>query len=168
MNCSTPQPAPVHPASFPGSSGSPPSDGRPQTIVLRPSAWLRGAVGLFVPLAAAAVFAALAPRIGGWQAVPAACAVLAGLALWAIRLDRAAPGTLKIGPDVLTVRDRRGTLLCQGRIAGCSQWSGWLLMLSLVADDGRSRPLLLAADALSADARRELAVLGRRGAHGGL
>lgn len=136
--------------------------------MLRPSAWLRGAVSLFVALASAAVFAALAPRMGGWHAVLPACAVFAGLALWAVRQDRAAPGALKVGPDALTVWDRRGTLLCQGRVAGCSQWSGWLLMLALVDDNGRSHPLLLTADALPADARRELAVLGRRGAHGGL
>ena len=93
-----------------------------------------------------------------------ALAVLAALAIAAVRQDRGAPGMLKIGPDSLTVWNRRGALLCQGRIAGCSQWSGRLLMLALVGDDGRSHPLLLAADALPGGVFRELAVLGRCGA----
>jgi hypothetical protein len=55
-------------------------------------------------------------------------------------------------------------MLAQGRIAGCSQWSGRLLILALADASGRSRAILIAADTLCADAFRELAVLGRRAA----
>ncbi|WP_349541797.1 hypothetical protein [Paraburkholderia acidicola] len=125
---------------------------------------LRGAVGGFIAIAAAAVFTTFEPRVGGWHAILFALVALVALAIAAVRQDRGAPGLLKIGPDSLTVWNRRGALLCQGRIAGCSQWSGRLLMLVLVGDDGRSHPLLLAADALPDGVFRELAVLGRCGA----
>jgi hypothetical protein len=91
-------------------------------------------------------------------------AVWALLALCAVRYERAQPVALKIGPDGLSAWSQAGILLAQGRIAGCSQWSGRLLVLALVPDQGRSRTLLLTADALPAPVFRELAVLGRRGA----
>jgi len=125
---------------------------------------LRVAVSGFIVIAAVAVFTTFEPRVGGWHAILFALVVLAALAIAGVRQDRGAPGMLKIGPDSLIVWNRRGTLLCQGRVAGCSQWTGRLLMLVLVGDDGRSHPLLLAADALPGGVFRELAVLGRRGA----
>jgi hypothetical protein len=77
-----------------------------------------------------------------------------------VKHEYAQPVALKIGPDGLFAWDRAGSLLMQGRIAGCSQWSGRLLVLALAPDHGRSRTLLLAADALPAAVFRELAVLG--------
>jgi hypothetical protein len=133
-------------------------------ITLRRSVVLRGATLAFILIAVAAVQACLAARFGVLQAAPAAAAVLAFLTLAVRRHWHAEPGAIKIGPDGLTVWNRAGHTLAQGRIAGCSQWSGRLLILALAGASGRSRPLLIAADTLSAEAFRELAVLGRRAA----
>ncbi|ABE31869.1 hypothetical protein DR64_3240 [Paraburkholderia xenovorans LB400] len=122
------------------------------------------ALGVFVLTATSAVFACLASHLGTWQAVPLTLAVWAWLVLCALQYLRAQPVALKIGPDGLSAWGRTGALLAQGRIAGCSQWSGRLLILALMPERGRSRTLLLAADALPAPIFRELAVLGRRSA----
>ena len=133
-------------------------------ITLRRSVVLRGATLAFILIAVAAVQVCLAARLGALQAAPAAAAVLAFLTLAVRRHWHAEPGAIKIGPDSLTVWNRAGHTLAQGRIAGCSQWSGRLLILALAGASGRSRPFLIAADTLSAEAFRELAVLGRRAA----
>jgi hypothetical protein len=133
-------------------------------IALRRSVMLRGVTLFFILTAVAAVQGCLAARFGAALAAPASLAVLASLMLGAWRHWRDAPGTIQIGPDGLAVWNRAGTLLAQGRIAGCSQWTGRLLILALANAGGRSRALLIAADTLGADAFRELAVLGRRAA----
>ncbi|RDK01247.1 hypothetical protein [Paraburkholderia lacunae] len=125
---------------------------------------MRAALGVFVLTAALAVHTCLASRLGAWQALPLSLAGLALLALCAARYERAQPVALNLGPDGLSAWDRAGNLLAQGRIAGCSQWSGRLLVLALAPDHGRPRTLLVAADALTAPVFRELAVRGRRGA----
>jgi hypothetical protein len=117
-------------------------------------------------IALATVQTCLAARLGPWQAAPAGLAALAILALGALRHWRAEPSVIKIGPDGLTVWNRAGQVIAQGRITGCSQWSGRLLILALAGMRGRSRPLLIPADALSAGAFRELVVLGRHGSRG--
>ncbi|WP_408356303.1 hypothetical protein [Paraburkholderia phytofirmans] len=152
--------APVVPALSPESATP---DGAPQRIALRRSVAVWAALGVFVLTATSAVFACLASHLGTWQAVPLTLAVWAWLALCALRYERTQPVALKIGPDGLSVWSRTGALLAQGRIAGCSQWSSRLLMLALMPEQGRSRTLLLAVDALPAPIFRELAVLGRRG-----
>jgi hypothetical protein len=144
-----PQPGPASP------------NGAPQ-ITLRRSVALRGATIVFILIAVTAVQTSLAARLGAIQAAPATLAALAALLLGAWRHWRAEPGALKIGPDGLIVWNRAGQTLAQGRIAGCSQWSGRLLILALAEAGGRSRTLLIAADTLSAEAFRQLAVLGRR------
>lgn len=144
-----PQPGPASP------------NGAPQ-IVLRRSVALRGATIVFIVIAVAAVQASLAAQLGSIQAAPASLAVLAALLLGAWRHWCAEPGAIKIGPDGLTVWNRAGQTLAQGHIVGCSQWSGWLLILALAGAGGRSRPLLIAADSVSGEAFREFAVLGRR------
>jgi hypothetical protein len=125
---------------------------------------LRAALGAFILLATTAAYTCFAGHLGAWQAVPPALALCALLTVCAVTRERAQPVALKIGPDGLSAWNRTGRLLMQGRIAGCSQWSGRLLILVLAPAHGRSRTLLLAADALSLPAFRELAVLGRRGA----
>ncbi|SDG62668.1 hypothetical protein SAMN05216466_104214 [Paraburkholderia phenazinium] len=135
-------------------------NGAPQ-IVLRRSVALRGATIAFILIAVAAVQASLAARLGGMQAAPATLAVLGALLLGASRHWRAEPAAIKIGPDGLIVWNRAGQTLAQGRIAGCSQWSGRLLILALAGAGGASRTVLIAADTLGAEAFRELAVLGR-------
>ena len=153
--------APAGPALSPESAEP---DGASQRILLRRSVAIWAALGVFVLTATLAVYACLALHLGAWQAIPFTLAVWAWLALCSLRYERAQPVALKIGPDGLSVWNRTGALLAQGRIAGCSQWSGCLLMLALMPEQGRSRTLLLAADALPAPIFRELAVLGRRGA----
>ncbi|HEX7913364.1 MAG TPA: hypothetical protein VF534_35470 [Paraburkholderia sp.] len=140
------------------------SDGAPQRIALRRSVAMRIMLGVFVLTATTAVYACLAAHLGAWQAVPLTLAVSALLVLGAHRHERAQPVALKIGPNDLSVWGRAGVPLAQGRIVGCSQWSGRLLILALAPERGRTRTLLFAADALPASVFRELAVLGRRGA----
>lgn len=147
-------------AAFQRASVSP--AGGPQ-IALRPSAFLRGATVACILVAVAAVQVSLTARLGAAQSLPAVLAVLAVLTLAARRYWLAEPGAIKIGPDGLAVWNRAGQLIAEGRITGCSQWSGRLLILALTSMRGSSRPLLIPADALSADAFRELAVLGRHG-----
>ena len=156
----TPQSTQAGPAILAGPAspnGAPP-------IALRPSVALRGVTVVFILIAVAAVQACLAARLGALQAAPAALAALALLALGASLHWRAEPGAIKIGVDSLTVWNRAGETLAQGRIAGGSQWTGRLLILALAGERGRSRShaFLIPADALAADAFRELAVLGRR------
>ncbi|ANB73462.1 hypothetical protein P3T22_001788 [Paraburkholderia sp. GAS348] len=125
---------------------------------------MRAALGMFILIATLAAYTCFASHLGAWQAAPLTLAVWALLTLCAVKHEHAQPVALKIGPDGLSAWSRAGGLLTQGRITGCSQWSGRLLVLALVPDHGRSRTLLLAADALPASVFRELAVLGRRGA----
>ena len=157
MTSPSTQPGPALPAGPASPNGAP-------LVTLRRSVVLRGATVAFILIAVAAVQACLSARLGAMQAAPAAATVLAFLSLAARRHWHAEPGAIKIGPDGLTVWNRAGHTLAQGRIAGCSQWSGRLLILALVGASGRSRPLLIAADTLSAEAFRELSVLGRRAA----
>lgn len=140
------------------------SDGAQQRITLLRSVAMRAALGVFILIATLAVYTCFASHLGAWQAAPLTLAVWALLTLCAIKHEHAQPVALKIGPDGLSAWNRAGRLLAQGRIAGCSQWSGRLLVLALAPEHGRTRTLLLAADALPASVFRELAVLGRRGA----
>ncbi|NML29553.1 hypothetical protein HHL14_01695 [Paraburkholderia sp. G-4-1-8] len=128
-------------------------------------------MGVFVLTATLAVYVCLASHLGAWQAIPLTLAVAALLALGAARHDAAQPAALHIGPGELSVWDRAGGLLAQGRVVGCAQWSDRLLVLGLENEGrpmrrlhSRSRTLLFAADALPAAVFRELAVLGRRAA----
>lgn len=138
--------------------------GATQRIALRRSFAMRIALGIFVLTATSAAYTCVASHLGAWQAVPLTLAVGALLALCAVRHERAQPVALTIGRDELSAWSRAGTLVAHGRIAGCSQWSGRLLVLALKPEAGRPSTLLLAADALPAPAFRELSVLGRRAA----
>jgi len=99
----------------------------------------------FILIATPAVQACLAARPGALQTAPATLAVLASLILGARRHWRTAPGAIKIGPDGLTIWNCAGQMLAHGRIAGCSPWSGRLLILALADASGRSRALPIAA-----------------------
>jgi len=147
-----------------------------QRIALRGSFAMRAALGAFVLIATLAVHTCLASQWGAWRAVPLTFAVGALLALCAARHERAQPAVLQIGRDDLSAWDAAGTLLAQGRVAGCAQWSSRLLVLVLEPEEvhsrdrahrrprGCTRTLLLVADALPAAVFRELSVLGRRAA----
>jgi hypothetical protein len=144
-------------------------------IALRRSVALRAALGAFVLMATLAVYTCLAPRLGAWQAAPLTLAVAALLALCAARHDAAQPVALSVAMGEISAWNRAGALLARGRVVGCAQWSGRLLVLavqsggarkrgSALKSQGRTRTLLLAADALPPAVFRELSVLGRRAA----
>jgi hypothetical protein len=94
--------------------------------------------------------------------------VAALLALCAARHDAAQPVALHLGMGEISAWNCAGALLARGRVVGCAQWSGRLLVLTVAPEDGRThgrtRTLLLAADALPPTVFRELSVLGRRAA----
>jgi hypothetical protein len=147
--------------SWPDGAVSP--DGTPSLIALRRSLVIRVLAAALILIATAAVYSCLAPRLGGWHALPLALAVLALLASSATAHASAQPRALKIGPDGLSVWGRGRDALAHGPIVGCSRWGGWLLILAVANDGGRLRRLIIAADALPDDAFRKLAVLGRHG-----
>ncbi|MCC8394977.1 hypothetical protein LJ656_20505 [Paraburkholderia sp. MMS20-SJTR3] len=153
--------------------------GTTQRIALRRSFSLRVALGVFVLIATLAVYTGLAPELGAWRAIPLTFASAMLLALCAARYDAAQPAALRFGSGELSAWNRAGVLLAQGRVVGCAQWSGRLLVLALEPADrspriraawpsrraqGRSRTVLLTADALPATVFRELSVLGRHAA----
>jgi len=142
--------------------------GSSQRIVLRRSALVYGATAAFIAIAATAVFTTLMPRAGWVHAAVAVLTMLAVLCLAWAHDARRRPASLKIGPDGLTAWNRAGQPIAQGRIASFAQWSGWLLSVVLVSDNGRSRTLLVTADMLCSDHFRELSVLARRAAHGAM
>ena len=122
-----------------------------------------------------AVYTCLAPRLGAWQAAPFTLAVAALLVLCAARHDAAQPVALHIAMSEISAWNRAGALLARGRAVGCAQWSDRLLVLEVEPEngrrpgptlrpDGRTRAMLLAADALPPTVFRELCVLGRRAA----
>lgn len=139
-------------------------NGAPQRITLRRSVTLRTALLAFMLIASAAIQSCVAPHLGAWRALPLSLAAFALLALFAIRRERNLPAALKVGPEGLSVWNHAGLPIAQGRITGCSQWTGKLLVLAFAADGARAHTLLIAADMLPAAIFRELAVLGRRGA----
>jgi hypothetical protein len=123
---------------------------------------MRAVLLMFMLTATTAAFTCFASHMGAWQALPPTFAVGALLMLGARAHERAQPAALKIGRDELSVWGRAGALLMQGRITGCSQWSGRLLVLELQPQAGRTRTLLLTADTLPAAVFRQLSVQGRR------
>ncbi|MCC8403749.1 hypothetical protein LJ655_17940 [Paraburkholderia sp. MMS20-SJTN17] len=146
-----------------------------QRIALRRSVALRAATGAFVLVASIAVYTCLASRLGAGQAASLTFALAALLALCAARCDAAQPAALRFAMGEISVWNRAGALLARGRVVGCAQWSGRLLVLSLESKRGqrrgtalkphiRTRFILLAADALPPTVFRELSVLSRRAA----
>ena len=123
---------------------------------------MRAALLMFMLTATSAAYACFASHMGVWQALPPTFAVGALLMLGARAHERAQPAALEIGRDELFVWGRAGARLMQGRITGCSQWSGRLLVLELQPQAGRARTLLLTADTLPAAVFRHLSVQGRR------
>jgi hypothetical protein len=142
--------------------------GSVQRIALRRSALLFGATAGFIALAVAAVCTTFAARFTLVDAAAAALVTLAVLCTAFAHYDRRLPASLKIGPDGMTVWNGAGRQIAQGRVAGCAQWSGSLLSIALVGDNGRTHTLLVAADMLHPEPFRELAVEARRAAHGAL
>ncbi len=136
------------------------------SIALSRSAAVRAATLAFALLAALAVHSIVMPRGGAAAAVALAAATFAALALAAVAHERRQPGALSLEPDGVAVYDRSGRMLLRGRIAGCAQWASLLLVIAVMPHGGmRAARLLVAADALPADAFRELAVRARHAAY---
>jgi hypothetical protein len=161
---------PDHPAqpAGPGDHLALSNGGSGQRIALRRSALLFGASAGFVALAVAAVCSTLAARFALLHVAAAGLVTLAVLCTALAHQERRRPASLEIGPDGMSMRNRAGRLVAHGRIAGCVQWSGSLLGLTLVGDNGRTHTLLIATDMLPAGRFRALAVEARRAVHGAL
>ena len=132
-------------------------------LSLRPSRALQLVVAAGLGVATAAVYTALAPWFGAWQALPITLAFLATRALAAAAWRRKQPAFLEIGSDFLAAYSRKGACLAVGRLAGASQWGAWLLAL-VVEEGARRATVLIAADAVPPETFRTLAVRARSAA----
>ncbi len=134
----------------------------PRRQTIRPSRLLWGATAAFMAVAAGSVFQVMTAYSGPFDGCVAALTVTVALAAAAFNGERRRPVAFEIGQDGLTTWDRAGHVQYR-QIAGCAQWSDRLLALILISPEGRSTPLLVAADALAGSAAfRELAVRARR------
>jgi lysylphosphatidylglycerol synthetase-like protein (DUF2156 family) len=136
---------------------------RSDGIAMRPSRFLLGAMAAFAGIAGAAVFVCVRGYAGVFDAAVAAIVCVAALGIAARRWMRRQPAAIDAHAETLTIRDRRGDVR-QWRIVGCAQWGGWLLALTLSADKGGTRTLLIASDSLDSDTFRQIAVSARRAA----
>jgi MYXO-CTERM domain-containing protein len=139
---------------------SPAAHGDVLRLSLRPSATLLAVLTASLFVASAALWTALVPWIGGWQAVPATLAFAAAGALRAVAWCRAQPCFLEIGTDGVRTRSHDGATTANGPLTGCSQWGASLLVLA-VGTARQRRRVFVAADAVSVESFRELAVRGR-------
>jgi len=133
-------------------------------VAMRPSRFLRVALLAFIGLAGASVFQCVfahAEHVG--HAAVASAATVAVLGLASYRWMRAQPRALSLHPDGLTIVSRTGETR-HTRVAGCAQWGGRLLALTLADARGRRETLVVAADSVNADTFRQLAVQARRAA----
>ncbi|MEA3118189.1 MAG: hypothetical protein QOI13_1459 [Paraburkholderia sp.] len=123
---------------------------------------MRAATLAFAIVAALAVHCVIAPRGGNAAAAALAAATFAALALAALARERRQPVALCLEPDGIAALGRSGGLLLRGRIAGCAQWADRLLLIAVMPHGGtRAASFVVAADALPAEAFRELAVRAR-------
>jgi hypothetical protein len=138
----------------------------PQGIALSRSVAVRASLFAFTLLAALAVRGVVMPRGGDVAGFAFAAATFGALAVAALAHERRQPAALSLEPDGIAAYDRLGRLLVRGRIAGCAQWASLLLVIAVMPHGGtRLSRLLVAADALPAEAFRELAVRARHAAH---
>jgi hypothetical protein len=137
---------------------------RDEGVAMRPSRFLLGAMFAFACVAGASVFqCVLAYAQHAGDAAVACAATLAALGLASYRWMRAQPSAISLHSDGLTIRSRTGEMRHM-RIAGCAQWSGRLLALTLLDARGRRDTLVVAADSVDADTFRQLSVQARRAA----
>ncbi|MEM5311823.1 protein YgfX [Paraburkholderia sp. JHI869] len=132
-------------------------------LCLRPSLALQLLVAAALGVATAAVYTTLASWHGAWQALPITLAFLATGGLAAAAWRRKQPAFIEIGSDFFAAYSRDGACLVAGQIAGASQWGAWLLAL-VVEQGARRTTILIAADAVSPEIFRTLAVRARSAA----
>ena len=133
-------------------------------VAMRPSRFLRGAIVGFIGIAGMSVFQCVFAHMqhSGHAAV-ASVATIAALGLFALGWMRRQPVALELHGDSLTLLNRMGQAH-HTRIAGCAQWSGRLLALTLLDARGRRETLFVAADSVDAETFRQLSVQARRAA----
>jgi hypothetical protein len=138
--------------------------GSTPVVAMRPSRFLLGAMLAFAGVAGASVFQCVFDHTEHAGHAAVACATtLAALGLASYRWVRARPSAISLRSDGLTLWNRTGEIR-HTRIAGCAQWSGSLLALTLLGARGRRETLLVPADSVDADTFRQLAVQARRAA----
>jgi hypothetical protein len=128
-------------------------------IALSRSVAVRAATLAFALVAALAVHGVIEPRGGSVTAIALSAATFGALALATLAHERRQPAALVIEPGGVAAYDRSGAVIFRGRIVGCAQWANRLLMIAVRPEGGaRAVPMLVAADALPAEAFRDLAV----------
>jgi hypothetical protein len=129
---------------------------------MRPSRFMRAALGGFLAVACAAVFQCVFAHTEHAGHAAAACALTAAVLGWAsYRWMRAQPLAMHLHADSLTLRHMGGRIL-HTHVTRAAQWGGWLLALRLTSTRGRTGTLLVAADSIDAETFRLLAVQARR------
>ncbi|GLU32375.1 RNA polymerase subunit sigma [Trinickia caryophylli] len=133
-----------------------------QPLALRRSPFLAAATFSFALLAGVCVHLVAAPR----GASLAGAATLAALWLAARAHARRQPAALVFEPGGIAAHDLEGRAVVHGAIAGCMHWAGRLLVISVRPHGGgRAVRIVVASDALGAEAFRECAVRVRQAAH---
>ncbi|WP_350030082.1 protein YgfX [Caballeronia sp. AZ7_KS35] len=133
-------------------------------VAMRPSRFLRGAMLGFVAVAGASVFQCVfAHAEHAGHAAVACAAALAVLGLASYRWMNAQPSAIGLLSEGITIWNRSGEMR-HTSIAGCAQWSGRLIALTLCDARGRRETLVVAADSVDADTFRQLSVQARRAA----
>jgi hypothetical protein len=136
-------------------------------IVLRHSVTLQVLLAAWLFITAAAVYTGVSPWLGARAAWALSVAFTATGILAAMAWQRRQPRVIELdtqgaSTQTLAIFAHDGTCVAHGRLVGCAQWGGWLLVLAIAVDEGRRhRTVLVAADALTRAAFRELAVRGR-------
>jgi hypothetical protein len=135
-----------------------------ERVAMRPSVFLRVALGFFAGVAGACVFEAVSAHAGPVDACVAAAVCIALLGLCARRWLRSQPAAIRTHADSLATFGRDGRVR-HWQIIGSAQFGGWLLALTLSEGQGKPHTLLIPADSIDTDTFRQLAVSARRAAH---
>ncbi|BBO59387.1 protein YgfX [Mycoavidus sp. B2-EB] len=130
----------------------------PMCIELKPSTVLRGLSLAFILCCAYAVWYAAAPRVGLPYALSAVLVVALALSYLTYRAHAEQPAQLEISAQSITLWSRTAPPIDYLHISNIAYWSGLMLSITLRANDGRRRKLLILADALPAHRLRELVV----------
>jgi hypothetical protein len=146
-------------------------------IALTPSWLLRLAAACFVAGGVASVATVAMPRLGAAPGVAGAVAVGIALAIVCVFTERKRPRAIEVRLDGIRVwparlghPDAAAALDAPvARLAGYAQFGAWLLVFRVAAGEAsqasawaRDRTVLVAADMVSAEAFRALALWGRR------
>ncbi|UUM21211.1 protein YgfX [Mycoavidus sp. SF9855] len=130
----------------------------PIQFELKPSTVLRWLTLAFILCCTYAVWRVAAPRVSVLGALLAACVVLLVLSYMAYRVDAQQAFRLEISAQGITTWHRAGRRMRCSQISDMAYWGGLMLSITVRASDGRSRKILILADALPSPMLRELVV----------